>query len=272
MPTPGFYPRTSHLVTLFPPKFRPVQIPNCLLWLDAADPTTLCSDTGCTTPVATNGAAVQGWRDKSGNGYNATQATSADAPTLSIAAINGKSALAFNGSTQFLDLGTVLGRPANWSIFATAILNSATARGEIIGSTAPGGGGQHSWGSLDFNAGSAATFSYLFGDDTNFTQNYTANYAIPIGSPFLIECEFTDGLNSALSYLNGSVLATPNTYGQTAYHCTGTVYDAAIGRIGPVSTYYWTGSIAEIIVYNRPLDDTERKLVEAYLRGRWGTP
>jgi hypothetical protein len=32
----------------------------------------------------------------------------------------------------------------------------------------------------------------------------------------------------------------------------------------------WSGFIGEVIVYNRYLDDTERKQVERYLQEKWG--
>ena len=56
-----------------------------VLWLDAADAST----------ITLNGSTVSQWNDKSGNGRNATQATSANQPVYTTNAINGLSVLTF---------------------------------------------------------------------------------------------------------------------------------------------------------------------------------
>ena len=62
--TIGFTPQTTYIQA-------PTQIPGCALWLDAADAST----------VTLSGANVTAWKDKSGNGYDAIQPTTAYQPT-----------------------------------------------------------------------------------------------------------------------------------------------------------------------------------------------
>jgi hypothetical protein len=67
--------------------FTPASLPNLAAWYDA-DQQTEASGAGVATLV-----------DRSGNGKNFIQATGGSQPTLTFAAINGKKALSFNGSS-----------------------------------------------------------------------------------------------------------------------------------------------------------------------------
>lgn len=58
------------------------------LWLDASDAATITS----------SGGKVSQWNDKSGNGRNVTQATSAAQPSTGTATQNGRNVLVFDGS------------------------------------------------------------------------------------------------------------------------------------------------------------------------------
>jgi hypothetical protein len=61
------------------------------LWLDPADPSAFSFGTG-----------ISDWRDKGGNGRNATQATGANQPTLTAAALNGLPLVRFDGLNDIL--------------------------------------------------------------------------------------------------------------------------------------------------------------------------
>ena len=67
--------------------FRPTSIANCTLWLDATD------------NAGSVGTSVTTWTDKSGSGFNATQAAGT-APT--IGSFNGLRTVTFNGTSQRL--------------------------------------------------------------------------------------------------------------------------------------------------------------------------
>ena len=84
---PGF--RT---ITYEPPTFDEVQSAisenNCALWLNAGD-------------VETDGSGrVMRWYDSGRNGFDASQSTAADRPTLISNAVNGRPALDFDGQNQ----------------------------------------------------------------------------------------------------------------------------------------------------------------------------
>ena len=69
------------------------------VWFDASDLSTMFTDVAGTQPVTGSGQLVALWRDKSGNGAHATQATLASRPTYRVAA-NGYSYLDFDGAND----------------------------------------------------------------------------------------------------------------------------------------------------------------------------
>jgi hypothetical protein len=63
-----------------------------LLWLDAADTTTITASSG----------SVSQWNDKSGNGNNVSQGNAANQPTTGIATIDGKNVISYDGNDDLL--------------------------------------------------------------------------------------------------------------------------------------------------------------------------
>ncbi len=74
------------------PAVGPGQVPGLVLWLDAADRTTLVAEA----------QGIRLWRDKSGHEHHVGQPDAGARPTLSPAAPNGLAPIAFDGTTQFL--------------------------------------------------------------------------------------------------------------------------------------------------------------------------
>lgn len=62
----------------------PLTVPGCRLWLDAMDADTI-----------TQSSTVSSWRDKSGSGHNASNATGATQPTYNASGLNGKPAIVY---------------------------------------------------------------------------------------------------------------------------------------------------------------------------------
>lgn len=82
--------------------FSPLDIPGLVLWLDASDAATLFQDSAGTTPATADGDVVGYWADKSGNGRNATQGTTANKPRLKLAVKNGLNVVRGDGSDDVL--------------------------------------------------------------------------------------------------------------------------------------------------------------------------
>ncbi len=78
-----------------------VGVPNPVVMFDASNAQSLYADAAFTTLQATGGGTVRGLRDTSGNGFDLNQ--TGNAPTLAIAAANGRNGLTFaKSASQFL--------------------------------------------------------------------------------------------------------------------------------------------------------------------------
>lgn len=110
-------------ITATGPIFNPAQLFQAAeqgAWYDPSDLTTLFQDTAGTTPVTTAGQSVALMKDKSGNGADISQATSADMPTYELDT-NGLPYLSLNGTSQFMSTAATLTSPQStgW-VLATA--------------------------------------------------------------------------------------------------------------------------------------------------------
>ena len=72
---------------------------NLQLWLTAADPTTLLTTAGT---QAVNGNSIATWKDKSGNGADASQSNSSIQPVYWTGQLNGLGAVIFQNNTQYM--------------------------------------------------------------------------------------------------------------------------------------------------------------------------
>lgn len=78
---------------------------NLKLWLDAADVSSMYSNTACTTAIAgTNGNKVACWKDKSGNNNHVSQAITVNQPILDTVStvFNGQKTLDFDTTDSLL--------------------------------------------------------------------------------------------------------------------------------------------------------------------------
>jgi len=91
------------------------------LWLDAADAST----------ITTVGGAVSQWSDKSGNNRHATQSDATRRPSFTSSALNGYSALTFDGTNDGLTCGDAF-YLANFLIFSVTKTNNTSADQNVV--------------------------------------------------------------------------------------------------------------------------------------------
>lgn len=237
--------------------FGPIDVSPCLLWLDAAD----------SNAVTLSGSNVTTWKDKSGNGYNFTQATSTQYPVYTTNAVNGLSAISFTGAgtngatTQKLDNTSIVLNNSAYTIFVVAKQNSSN----------PSANG--------FNyllKGNLSADNFLFIGAN--PSKYFATFTGPSGSWWDTNANTPNITTTNTTLLmgmnvNGSAL-TPYYNGNIMTAKTGTTGAFTGMRIGdaqdPYSGYCWNGLICEIIIYNTSLNDTQRQQIEGYLAKKWG--
>ena len=267
-PTPSPVPIISQTLTNQPSIFFPPggqmgsilnsglgapTIPGCILWLDAADPTSYTYQSGSTTNIGS-------WRDKSSNGYVFTQApVTTGAITTSIQ--NGKTALNFGYNvmtipnftwyTQFTTLFVL--KSDNWFYNGGGVTppNTNFYRGYVLSGN---------W-NLIFTPGAGATYDPSYG-----TPGVT-----PVSSVIPNEwCIFSIGYGGGTQAANYAVNGTSrSTYagftpaGQaetpTPLYLNGR-WDSAFGNT----------QVGEIIHFNRSITSQERQTVEGYLATKWG--
>lgn len=251
------------------PSFDPLSIPNCVLWLDAQDAST----------VILNGGNVSEWQDKSGNGQHRQQATVVKQPPyVTSSPINGKPAIQFAPAAAAAD-DPVLGS------------NSSTinSRADITTFTVFRYVAQSNYGCLFTLARSAADGqgSPYLGLQTSLDNRLIAHNATLTltGAITLSTGTGIIGSNNAAMYrrtggTNGNG-GTVNLESRGAVNATGSgtqVWTSFmgsnyyIGRLADTTsatTRTMNGYIGEHLCYQRALTTLEQEDIWAYLIAKW---
>lgn len=223
------------------------------LWLDGADAASF---------TYSSGTVVSQWNDRSGNGRNFTQPTTANQPTRNVTQ-NSKSGLTFQGSWMY-------NTSFNWSnsantVFMVVKYDTATVN----------------YSSLLASGASTAGYATAISSDDYYAifstsiAPYTYNL-LPTSSNADVAVWKTAGVSGGAVttsfWRNGT--AASSTRSITGLNAgTGAILGASTTGGGDVSP---PGSAAEfifeVLVYPSQLSDTDRNAVEAYLKAKWGTP
>jgi len=225
--------------------FVPTQVATCALWMDGYDQATFTFA----------GNVVSTWNDKSGSNYHGTSITGS--PIYTASAINGRNAIAFNGSTAITGTsGSAMNAGPSLTCFAVGTMsNGVHPYGRLFSvvGVGPEDRNADSANVIGVAAGAQAVFTYR-----NFGTLGQAN--VTYGVPFLA-CTCFDGLGTNIMYVNGTAGTSGSTSGNFGY----TSYS-----VGQGSTSYWKGFIGEVILYNGALSTQNRQTVEGYLAQKWG--
>ena len=235
--------------------FSPRQIPGCILWLDAAD----------ASSVTTSGTTVTAIRDKS---VRATVLTSPAGFTYPNNIFNGSYPSFYNTSAS----GGRLGYNTTYSLGSQ---NTVFIVGQL---TSPSVGNQF----FDFIDGYASSSRFFLFSSPNNLNNYVygtngsssgqVNGAVTTAqmtAPFCWSVAFDTSttISSTLQYVNGTQLVeSPSTLGAAIASYTGII----IGQRYTQSSESVVGHICEFIIFNNVLTATQRQQVESYLAQKWG--
>jgi hypothetical protein len=237
------------LLNFFTYSFQPVNVPGLTLWLDAQDASTF----------TLSGSAVSQWRDKSGRGNHAVQATGSLQPTLAATGINSRAAVNF-GATHRL---TVVDHPTldhtSLDIFAVLQRNVDSGAAQAVfnkygGATLP----------AEFQlVVTSGDVWQMQGSTTGVGTNINVLTGVTatVGQPALIECGHT-GSNGFVS-VNG---ASPVLDGGSS----GIVNSDGNLTLGRAIGADFQGSIGEFLYFNRHLTAAERTEIVNYLKAKWG--
>jgi hypothetical protein len=212
------------------------------------------------------GSSVASWTDMSGNGNNATQATSSAQPILTNGAINGLPSINFNGTNQCLVLPAGF---ANYTAGATIfIVTNPTNLVEKARWLSLGNGGP----------------SGLFGDgEFGFYEYPTDSQSIPYvisssGGDSSVASSVTQNQYQVIETIQNGSAGTGNAYtnGLPPIQTAGTLNAIAnvtrntnlIGQYTGGGNFF-QGYIAEILIYNVALTASQRAAIETYLIQRY---
>ena len=233
--------------------WSPAQLASTACWLDASDTATI---------TLVSGTNVSEWRDKSGNGRHATQATSANQPTYTSNSQNGYGIISFDGGTDNLDISSttlITSGNSNFGVFVAYKPKTATGYGSILANY-PAGNFELLFGSQTRGAYIAPWGLYnnasLDLDSDNYTQNANS----------FISCVRTSG--SVVGYTNGT---TKNTVANTQSVYTG-ANTASVWTLGAntVNSELALMDLYEFIVIDGTVSTDTRQKTEGYLAHKWG--
>ena len=249
----------------------PTEITGLQLWLDASDASTLYDATTGGSLVAADGAVAR-WEDKSGNARHFTQGTSANRPARKTAQQNGLDTLLFaagGGATRGDDIligsdfGDYLQSGQSATVFVVLKTLTSSVRHELINKQDFLGG----WRFL-IESDNKAT---LFFDDDNSNRNTVASTSTVSTSSYSVLAFKASGgsLSSAAIYKNGTSLAVSSSGAVATVGNNSAALEIGGGTSAGVTYDSLDGNIAEVIIYDAALSNTDREAVENYLLAKW---
>lgn len=211
--------------------------------------------------VTSSGGFVSSWADASGHNNSATQSTSANQPSLVASSLNGLPVIHFNGSSTQL----ALTRPISADFTIVVEFRSS----QISGSSTQwynGAGlvdGEVAGVANDF--GLSLNQGHIFGgtgNPDNTASSASASYADNVAHTAVFKRVAATGALSL--YVDGQLAGTATGGTQQLTSPPRLVLGSLQTNIN-----YYSGDIAEVLIYSQALSDADRQTVENYLRNKW---
>lgn len=216
-----------------------VRAPKSVLWLDASDKSTI---------ELTSDNKVCKWLDKSGKENHLLQNKAGHQPFLIEEAINGKAVMNFDGNSFLQNLNVPeLSQP--YTIFILLRTGDQTSETQRI---------------FDGGSSKGQALVQITGDTKLMMfagHNLIVDHTLSEGEAALLTLVYDS--SHSKSYVNG-VLDSEGDVGLKGINAI-TLGSFFHGKQG-----FFTGSIAEIIVFSSELDEAARVETERYLSNKWG--
>jgi len=261
--------------------FTPASVTGLAAWWDASDVSTLYDETSGGSLAAVDGAVAR-WQDKSGNNRHATQATSGNRPLRKTAVQNGLGILRFDGTDvlESADFGD-LNSGAALTMFAVIKRADTTLNQTFLSK----------YGKSDINDGNTADGwlwrckntsldGMLFGgttDESGGASNTTVSSGAGLESFAVFSVRASAGAISAASFTRNNSSLTSSATATAAETLTDNTYGVTIGALRYTFNYsanqflqFFTGDIAELVIYTAALSNSDRTAVNQYLMTKWG--
>jgi hypothetical protein len=220
---------------------------NMKLWLSADwgvyldNGVTLCADTD----------TVYKWEDQSGSNNHVLQTTAGNRPQYRTSILGGRPVIRFNGTDRDFIL-SALDAGDNCSFFIVAIPSSTTPLALFDSSG---------------NSNIPPIRNDPAGNWECYSNQPATDITLPDTNPVILEFLHTQSSGRSIAYYKNGILISTNTDIITDSY----IWD--IPRIGSVNQGgegWYSGDIAEFIIYSEVLSATHRQEVENYLKDKYG--
>ena len=231
------------------------------LWLDAADASTITTVSG----------AVSQWNDKSGNGRNASQATSGSRPIVVTASQNSLNGISFDGVDDHLVFSSAL-LGATHSLFILFKPTLEATTGSIFGQWKAGQTGRYlcslnqncngatASGRLNFFNASTTEGDCIGGGGSGFTTDVSIS-----NTATLISSISTTGSEQWKLLKNGT------EWDSATITSVFTGVNSSLGSVNAVDgAFPYDGVIYEVIHLASYASTDTRQCIEGYLAHKWG--
>lgn len=220
--------------------FSPTDIAGCKLWIDFSDIDTLYKDSAKTDPVTNDGDVIGAAEDKSGEGNDVTQSTTAKKPLYKTGIKNSLSVGEGDGSDDWLATAGNVGLRTVYIV--TAVPTGYAALAGVFGKTDSSPecvirihtAGSGIWRGI----GTVGTDDFTYSGA--FTLNDVATESFGVDTWNVLKAEA-----SALKTYTWAVFS------------------------GRTDMRYWKKYIAEVVGYNVTLSVADDLLVETFLKDKW---
>lgn len=244
--------------------FLPTSVAGCVLWLDATDQNT----------IVRSGTSVSQWSDKSGQGYDFTQAATLNQPTYSSSGLGNRGSIVFDGSTSYIfssTLGGLFGgedTPLSL-FFVMRFTNHTSPAIQCIFNTYTGTS-TNGFHTIYLDNGVAANkWRYLRRDQAVVSAALNSAQNIVSGTTYLHTQVFQG--TTVSGYINGTVDTNFNNASLNVGTLGTTNSIAAIGILyRSTQIYFLNGEVGEFLVYQGAVSDFSRQQIEGYLAWKWG--
>jgi hypothetical protein len=251
------------LVTQGRTVFLPTQISGCIMWLDAADRSTLFQDSGGLTPVTAQGQSIGLWRDKSARGYVLTVPSGKTAPTYGPNVINTTGTNALWSTTNFELTGNA--KLTLFFVFASSVASgfNSSCSATIGNPNAPVAGKI-----IGIGIGvQGTTTEYIYNVPLTFAESsLSTTQPRLVGVTTLTSAKY-DGSSVFGSY-NGTPLAPFGALAAGGANWSSLPFQTGSRYANAGSSV--DGFMCEVICYNDSLTDAQVQQVEGYLAWKWG--
>jgi hypothetical protein len=218
------------------------------------------------TTITQSGGVVSQMNDISGNGKHLVQATGANQPGYSATAFMGKPGLTFNGTTQYMSVGSMNIGTTKFAVFAYLQQHYGSA------TNARFMGYESGVGTADFSSPQNAILIVNNGGSTDNISGYRGS----VKSTFFVSgIEPTDGGFYRIASVWDSAFHTiyADNQAQTAVaDAAGSLTTGGTIRLGAYVTNgaaNWKGSCGRILLMNRDPTSGERASIDNWLRAPW---